>query len=92
MAPPPASASSGLGASIRQARRARVRMMRRRIVAGTLALFMAVWLLIAVTLVTGHDPALAKRSATSVSAAGSGAASGSSSASVSPSSLTTRQS
>ena len=42
---------------------ARVRLIRRRVVASTVALFVAVWLLIAVTLVSGHDPALAQQSA-----------------------------
>jgi hypothetical protein len=45
--------------AIRQLRRARVRMIRRRVIAGALALFVATWLLITLLLVTGHDPALA---------------------------------
>jgi uncharacterized membrane protein YgcG len=36
-------------------------MIRRRVVAGALALFVATWLLITVILVTGHDPALARQ-------------------------------
>ena len=36
-------------------------MIRRRVVAGALALFVATWLLITVMLVTGHDPALARQ-------------------------------
>jgi hypothetical protein len=59
------------GASIRSARQARVRMIRRRVVGGAVALFVAVWLLLAVTLISGHDPALAKRGPSS-SSSGSG--------------------
>ncbi len=64
------------GASIRGARLARVRTIRRRVVGGAVALFAALWLLIAVTLISGHDPALAKRSSSS-SANGSGSTGGS---------------
>jgi uncharacterized membrane protein YgcG len=46
---------------LREARRARVRMLRSRVVGGSVALFLAVWSLIAVVLITGHDPALAKK-------------------------------
>lgn len=49
--------------AIRQARHARVRMIRRRAIAGVVALFLATWLLITVMLVTGHDPALARQTA-----------------------------
>ncbi len=59
------------GASIRSARLARVRMIRRSVVGGAVALFVAVWMLLAVTLISGHDPALAKRS-TGGSTSGSG--------------------
>jgi cytoskeletal protein RodZ len=38
----------------------RTRLIRRRVIAVALALFVAVWLLIAITLASGHDPALAK--------------------------------
>jgi hypothetical protein len=51
--------------AIRQARHARVRMIRRRVIAGVVALFIATWLLITVMLVTGHDPALARQTAKS---------------------------
>lgn len=47
--------------AIRQARHARVRMIRRRVIAAVVALFIATWLLITVMLVTGHDPALARQ-------------------------------
>ncbi len=63
-----ASPSDGSqGAALRHARRARVRRIRRRVVASALALFVATWLLITVTLASGHDPALA-RSAVKASA------------------------
>ena len=51
------------GIKIREARRARVRMIRARVVGGSVALFLAVWSLIAVVLITGHDPALARKTA-----------------------------
>lgn len=55
--------------AIRDARRARVRSIRHRVVAGVVALFIATWLLIAVVLVTGHDPALARQTAKSATSA-----------------------
>jgi hypothetical protein len=59
--------------AIRQARRARVRTIRRRVIAGAVALFVATWLLITLMLVTGHDPALARQTSTaSTATAGSG--------------------
>jgi type VI protein secretion system component VasF len=51
--------------AIRQMRRARARMLRRRVIAGALALFVALWLLITLILVTGRDPALARQRTTS---------------------------
>ncbi len=57
------------GASLRQARSQRVRMIRRRVIAGALALFVAVWLFITLMLVTGHDPALAKQTASTATTA-----------------------
>jgi cytoskeletal protein RodZ len=81
---------------------ARVRTIRHRVVAGAVALFVAVWLLIAITLVSGHDPALAKRStdkATSTASAAPTASGGSAATTTAastptstPSSVTTRQS
>jgi hypothetical protein len=50
-------------AAVRAARANRVRMIRRRVVGGSVALFIAVWSLIAVRLVTGHDPVLARAAA-----------------------------
>jgi hypothetical protein len=55
------------GAELRQARAARTRTIRRRVAAGAVSLFMAAWLLIAVVLVSGHDPALAARKVTTAS-------------------------
>ena len=52
------------GIRIREARRARVRRIRARVIGGTVALFLAVWMLITVVLVTGHDPALARKAVT----------------------------
>ena len=50
------------GQAMRAARLSRTRMIRRRIISGAVALFVASWLLITIVLVSGHDPALAKRS------------------------------
>ncbi len=57
------------GQALRQARLSRIRMIRRRVIAGALSLFVATWLLITMMLVTGHDPALAARTATTSTAA-----------------------
>ncbi len=52
------------GIKLREARRARVRRIRARVIGGSVALFLAVWMLITVVLVTGHDPALARKTQT----------------------------
>jgi hypothetical protein len=52
------------GIKLREARRARVRRIRGRVIGGSVALFLAVWMLITVVLVTGHDPALARTALT----------------------------
>lgn len=52
------------GIRIREARRARVRRIRARVIGGSVALFLAVWMVITVVLVTGHDPALARKTLT----------------------------
>jgi hypothetical protein len=65
---PPSQSARSQGAAIRQARRARVRGIRRRVVASALALFVATWMLITLMLVTGHDPALARNTAKTVAA------------------------
>lgn len=57
------------GASLRRARAERVRMIRRRVIAGALALFVAVWLFITLMLVNGHDPALAGQTASTATTA-----------------------
>jgi hypothetical protein len=51
-------------AELRRQRLERKQSIRRRVVAGAVALFVAVWLMIAVVLVSGHDPALARKSGT----------------------------
>ena len=66
------------GQAMRAARLARVRMIRRRIIGGALALFVASWLLITIVLVSGHDPALAKRSSATTVASSSPSSSSSS--------------
>jgi len=68
----------GRGQAIRQARIRRVRRIRRRVISGAVALFVASWLLIAIVLVSGHDPALARKTST-VAGASSGASASSSS-------------
>jgi uncharacterized membrane protein YgcG len=75
--------------AIRQARHARVRMIRRRVIAGVVALFIATWLLITVMLVTGHDPALARQSAKATTASSLSGSSSSSSGSVGATSTST---
>ncbi len=52
------------GIRLREARRARVRRIRARVIGGSVALFLALWMLITVVLVTGHDPALARKTQT----------------------------
>jgi hypothetical protein len=52
------------GIRIREARRARVRRIRARVIGGSVALFLAVWMVITVVLLTGHDPALAHKALT----------------------------
>lgn len=59
------------GQAIRAARLSRTRMIRRRIMSGAVALFVASWLLITIVLVSGHDPALAKQSSASTVASSS---------------------
>jgi Mn2+/Fe2+ NRAMP family transporter len=89
------------GIRIREARRARVRRIRARVIGGSVALFLAVWMLITVVLVTGHDPALARKTQTQAATAATtatttssstGAAAGSTSATASTSSGATSSS
>jgi hypothetical protein len=71
--------------AIRQARHARVRMIRRSVIAGAVALFIATWLLITVMLVTGHDPALARQTANAATTSSVSSSSSSSSGATSSS-------
>jgi cytoskeletal protein RodZ len=87
------------GRAMRDARLARARMIRRRIIGGAVALFVAAWLLITVVLVSGHDPALARQSSASTVASSSpstssssGSSSGSGSSSTGSSSSTSSSS
>ncbi len=52
------------GAQLKAARAQRARLLRRRIVAGAVALFVATWLLITITLASGHDPVLSRKTTT----------------------------
>jgi uncharacterized membrane protein YgcG len=54
-----AAAARARDQALRSARTARARTIRRRVISGAVALFVAVWLMIAVVLVSGGDPALA---------------------------------
>jgi hypothetical protein len=84
--------------TMRRSRLARARMIRRRIVGGAVALFVATWLLIAIVLVSGHDPALAAHRATTTAGANSATAASTTAtttatpATTSVGSVTTRQS
>lgn len=86
----PQAEPGSAGAAIRLARRARVRWIRRRVVAGALALLVATWLLIALTMLTGHAPAVSLK--TSRPASRSARATTSTPISSTASSLTTAQS
>lgn len=96
-------AARARGQAMRSARLRRAGLIRRRIVGGAVALFAAAWLLIAVVLVSGHDPALAKRSSastvtssatpsTTTTSSGSGSGTGSSGSDTSGTSGTSSQS
>jgi hypothetical protein len=82
------------GIRIREARRARVRRIRARVIGGSVALFLAVWMVITVVLVTGHDPALARKAVTqpATTATTSGVSTGTSGATGSTSSGATSSS
>lgn len=64
-------AARARGQAMRNARLRRASTIRRRIVGGAVAVFVATWLLIAVVLVSGHDPALAKKSSASTAVSSS---------------------
>lgn len=77
-----------------RARARRARRIRRAIIGGALSLFVAAWLLIAIVLVSGHDPALAAHvsatgKTTSVSEAATTSARASTAPAVTRSSTTT---
>jgi hypothetical protein len=65
----PTDANRARATAMRQARRIRARSLRRRVIAGALALFVAAWVMITVVLVSGHDPALAAKKTTAVASA-----------------------
>ncbi len=64
--------------AIRTARALRVRTIRRRVIGGAVGIFLAAWLLIAVVLVSGHDPVLASKASTVAAVSSSGSGGGSS--------------
>jgi cytoskeletal protein RodZ len=54
--------------ALREERARRARKIRRRVISSAVALFVAAWLMITIVLVSGHDPALAHKTATGSSA------------------------
>jgi hypothetical protein len=72
----------------RDARSRRIGVIRKRVAAGAVALFIAVWVLITVRLATGHDPALAaaatRRATVALPATSTASASGDPSSSTAP--------
>jgi cytoskeletal protein RodZ len=81
-----ATVPSPSGRASRAARKRRVSAIRHWIVAGAVTLFVTAWLLIAVVLVSGHDPVLSKSSSAAVSSQGVSSNSAGSSSSVTGSS------
>ena len=61
-------AARARGQALRTERAARARKLRRRVISGAVALFVAAWLMITIVLVSGHDPALASKTSTGSSA------------------------
>ena len=61
-------AARARGQALRAERAARERKIRRRVISGAVALFVAAWLMITIMLVSGHDPALAGKASTGSSA------------------------
>ena len=55
------------GQALRAERIARARKIRRRVISGAVALFVAAWLMITFVLISGHDPALASKASTTSS-------------------------
>jgi hypothetical protein len=64
-----AAAARARGQALRNARVARARSIRRRVISAAVALFVAAWLMIALVLISGHDPALARKASTASAAA-----------------------
>jgi hypothetical protein len=60
---PDREAAAARARAARAARASRVRMIRRRVIGGAVSLFVVVWIVIALVLVTGRDPALSTRKA-----------------------------
>ena len=75
------AAARARGQALRTARTARARKIRRRVISGAVALFVAGWLMITLVLVSGHDPALAKKTSTATTVASTPTATTSSSGS-----------
>jgi cytoskeletal protein RodZ len=61
-------AARARGRVLRSERASRARAIRRRVISGAVAVFVAAWLMIAIVLVSGHDPALARKASTTSSA------------------------
>jgi cytoskeletal protein RodZ len=61
-------AARARGQALRAERAARASKIRRRVISGAVALFVAAWLMITIVLVSGHDPALARKTSTGSSA------------------------
>jgi len=90
---PDREAARARAGEARAARAAKVKTIRRRVITGAVSLFVAAWLLIAVVLVTGHDPALTKsKSATATLASNTTTATTGSSGSTGSTSTTTTSS
>ena len=71
MTPPPTdnkNAARARAQALRNERAARARTIRRRVISGAVAVFVAAWLMITIVLVSGHDPALARKTSTASSA------------------------
>jgi hypothetical protein len=64
----PQQAARARGQALRAERAARARTIRRSVISGAVALFVAAWLMITLVLVSGHDPALASKASTASAA------------------------
>jgi hypothetical protein len=70
---------------VQRSRAERARLIRRRVAVAAVTLFVAAWLMITVTLVTGHDPALARARVVGTSSASAGSTSSNTAATTSSS-------